>query len=95
MPRLTPEQRLEKARQAEAKARERAKRAAAEIAKKDRTLDARRKILLGAALLESATKSEGSARFIQSVIDRLERPHDRAAFEGWTVPRPPTKPEAS
>lgn len=91
MPRLTPEQRLEKARQAEAKAKERARRAAAEIAKKDRTMDARRKIILGAALLEAAARHESTARFVRGVIDRLERPHDKAAFDGWTVPRPPSQ----
>lgn len=88
MPRLTAEERLERARQAEAKAVERARRASAEIRKRDRSLDARRKILLGAALLEAAEKNPGAAKFVAQAIARLERPHDRAAFDGFELPRP-------
>lgn len=88
MPRLTPEQRLEKARQAEARAKERARRAAADIAKRERSIDARRKILLGAALLDAAEKNSGAAKFVAYAVSRLERPHDRAAFEGFELPRP-------
>lgn len=88
MPRLTPEERLEKARQAEAKARERARRAAADIAKKSRSLDARRKIILGAAVLEAAESSAGAANFVAQTVAQLERPHDRAAFDGFELPRP-------
>lgn len=88
MPRLTPEQRLEKARQAQARAKERARRAAADIAKRERSLDARRKILLGAAILEAAEKSPGAAKFVAHAVSQLERPHDRAAFDGFDLPRP-------
>lgn len=91
MPRLTPEERLEKARQAEAKAKERARQAAADIKKKERSLDTRRKIVLGAALLEAAERNPTTARFIENIVARLDRPHDRAAFENFELPKPPEK----
>ena len=93
MPRLTPEQRL-------AKAKEDLVRARSEINDRDRKNDTRRKIILGAILIERAKINHGVSVFIKDVIKNLERPSDKAAFEGWEpefAPEPakPPAPAAS
>ena len=40
------------------------------------------------ALLDAADRNESVARFLAYVVDRLERPTDQAAFEGFELPRP-------
>lgn len=76
MPKLTPEQRL-------AKAKEDLARAQSAIKEQARKSDTRRKIILGSILIEEAKKKTGTANFIRSVVATLERPSDKAAFEGW------------
>lgn len=88
MPRLTPEEQLQKAEQAKAKAEERLRRAQKAINERERKNDTRRKIILGAALLEFASRNEGTSKFVSQVIKAQSRPQDRAVFEGFVVPHP-------
>lgn len=88
MSRLTPEEQITRAAQQKAKAEETIRRAQKALRDTERKKDTRRKILLGAALLDAAERNEGVARFLASVVGRLERPTDQAAFEGFELPRP-------
>lgn len=88
MPRLTPEEQITRAAHKKAKAEETIRRAKKALRETERKKDTRRKIILGAALLDAADRSEGAARFLASVVDRLERPTDRTAFDGFELPRP-------
>ncbi len=88
MPRLTPEEQITRAAQQKAKAEEAIRRAQKALRETERKRDTRRKILLGAALLDAAERNESVARFLASTVSRLERPADRAAFEGFELPRP-------
>ena len=69
-----------KARLQAAKARERAK---------ARKLDARRKIILGGALIEQAERDPAAARVLSELIAGLSRQQDRKTFEGWQAPALP------
>jgi Flp pilus assembly protein TadB len=88
MPRLTPEEQIIRAAQKKAKAEETIRRAQKALRDTERKKDTRRKIILGAALLDAAGRNESIARFIASAVDRLDRPTDKAAFEGFELPRP-------
>jgi Flp pilus assembly protein TadB len=88
MPRLTPEELIIRAAQKKAKAEESIRRAQKALRDTDRKKDTRRKIILGAALLDSAGRSENVAKFLASIVDRLERPADRAVFDGFDLPEP-------
>lgn len=88
MPRLTPEQQIARAAQKKAKAEETIRRAQKALRDTERKKDTRRKIILGAALLDAASRNENVARFLASIVDRLERPTDEEAFEGFKLPRP-------
>lgn len=72
-------------------ARREAKRTASKEARK---LDARRKIILGGILLEKAIHDLQTAEWIERMVQGIQRPQDREAFEGWSVPRPPYKEPA-
>lgn len=91
MPRLTPEEQIARAAQKKAKAEETIRRAQKALRDTERKKETRRKIILGAALLDAAERSEGTAKFVTAVIAKLQRPADRAAFEGFEVPRPAPK----
>ena len=88
MPRLTPEEQITRAAQKKAKAEETIRRAQKTLRDTERKKDTRRKIILGAALLDAADRNESVARLLASVVDRLERPTDQTAFEGFDLPRP-------
>lgn len=88
MPRLTPEERITRAAQQKAKAEETIRRAQKALRDTERKKDTRRKIILGAALLDAAERNENVARFLVSIVDRLERPADQAVFDGFELPRP-------
>ena len=80
---LSEIERAEK-RLAQAKARLDALKARAST--RDRKLDTRRKIILGAGLVERARQGDGRAReLLRSILDGLDRPVDRKAFEGWEL----------
>lgn len=72
-----------KARLESARARERAH---------QRKLDARRKIILGGALIERAARDPEAARLLTGLVRGLSRQHDRKAFEGWSLPSPDARP---
>jgi hypothetical protein len=88
MPRLTPEEQIARAAQKKAKAEETIRRAKKALRETERKKDTRRKIILGAALLDAAERNESVARFLTSVVDRLERPTDQAVFDGFDLPKP-------
>lgn len=88
MPRLTPEEQIARAAQKKAKAEETIRRAQKALRDTERKKDTRRKIILGAALLDVASRNESVARFLASTVDRLERPIDQEAFEDFELPRP-------
>lgn len=93
MPRLKPEERIAKAQQDQARAAEQIKRAKAQLKDADRRADTRRKIILGAWLLDVASRSPATADRIEKFVSSLERAADRDAFDGFTVPRPPSDGE--
>ena len=68
-----------KARLQAAKARERTK---------SRKLEARRKIILGGALIERAERDPAAAEMLAALITGLSRAQDRKTFEGWQAPCP-------
>lgn len=88
MPRLTPEEQITRATQKKAKAEEMIRRAQKAMRDTERKKDTRRKIILGAAMLDAANRSDSVAKFLASIVDRLERPTDQAAFDGFELPKP-------
>lgn len=73
----------------QAKARLQAARARKTV--RERKLQARRKIILGAALIERAARDPETAILLTSLIKGLKRQQDRKAFEDWQPPVPPQK----
>jgi hypothetical protein len=57
-------------------------------AEKQRALDTRRKVILGALLIDAAGKDERFSRVLSTLMQRIDREHDRQAFAGWTPPVP-------
>ena len=43
---------------------------------------------MGGLLLDAAEKDERYAKVVATLMQRIERDHDRKAFEGWTPPAP-------
>lgn len=93
MARLSKDEELAKAKQARAKAEQEVRRAKKAIREQERKIDTRRKIILGAAVLDSAARHEGTSKYVQRVIRGLDRDADKAAFEDFEVPAPPPKDE--
>ena len=54
-------------------------------ATKSRKMDTRRKVILGGALLDLATRDSGAAAMVDRLLRNLPRERDRAAFDGWTL----------
>ena len=48
-----------------------------------RKLDTRRKIILGGALVDLATRDSNAAAMLDRLMRNLPREQDRKAFEGW------------
>ena len=61
-------------------------------ATKARKLDARRKIILGGALVDLAERDSNAAAMIERLIRNLPREQDRKAFEGWDAKQPAAAP---
>lgn len=61
---------------------------------KERKLDARRKIILGGALIEKASRDPEVLRLLRGLVASLARVQDRKAFEGWSPPAPDAKENA-
>ena len=55
-------------------------------ATRERKMDTRRKVILGGALLDLATRDSRAAAMIDRLIHHLPRANDRAAFDGWVNP---------
>ena len=94
MAKRTLEQMLAKAKQDKAKAEARIRSAASKMREADRRADARRKIIIGGAVLGRAANNPGWAKELRKIIAALPE-RDRAAFEGWTPPAPEAPKPAS
>lgn len=79
---------LEKLQRQYEQAKARLQAARARKAEHDRKLDARRKIILGGALVEKAGRDTEASRLLMSLVAGLSRVQDRKAFEGWSPPVP-------
>ncbi|WP_312529252.1 mobilization protein [Paracoccus sp. (in: a-proteobacteria)] len=62
-------------------------------AAKERKLDTRRKVILGGALTDLASRDDNARAMLDRLIRNLPREQDRKTFEGWEPERP--KPEDS
>ncbi|WP_289044276.1 mobilization protein [uncultured Aliiroseovarius sp.] len=88
------ETQLEKLERQYAQAKNRLQAAKAREATKQRKLDARRKIILGGALLDLAGRDESAAAMVDRLLRNLPREQDRKAFDGWAVARTSPAPES-
>ncbi|WP_254368261.1 mobilization protein [Paracoccus sp. Z118] len=53
-------------------------------AARERKIDARRKIILGGALVDLAGRDSNAAAMLDRLLRNLPREQDRKAFEGWS-----------
>ena len=49
-----------------------------------RKMDTRRKVILGGALVDLASRDDGAAKLLDRLVRNLTREQDRKAFVGWT-----------
>ena len=49
-----------------------------------RKMDTRRKVILGGALVDLASRDEGAAAMLDRLVRNLPREQDRKAFVGWS-----------
>ena len=82
---------LEKLERQYKQAKARLQSARARKATKDRKLDARRKIILGGALIEKASRDPETTKLLMALVAGLARVQDRKAFDGWSPPTPETE----
>ena len=75
---------IEKARLRVQQAKARLQALEARAATLNRKADARRKIILGGLLLDSAMKDSEWENRLNELMRRITRDQDRKAFEGWT-----------
>ena len=52
-------------------------------ATRQRKLDTRRKVILGGALIDLASRDDGARAMLDRLVRGLGRQQDRAAFDGW------------
>ena len=88
-------QQIEKARLAVQQAKARLQAIENRQSEASRKLDTRRKIILGGLLMDAAGKDERYAKTVTALMGRIDRDHDRQAFEGWTPPAPSAPPVAA
>ncbi len=74
---------LERAEKRYAQARARLQALKNREAAKQRKLDTRRKVILGGALIDLATRDDAAALMLDRLVRNLPREQDRKAFEGW------------
>ena len=55
---------------------------------RQRKLDTRRKVILGGALLDLASRDDNAAVMVERLIRNLSRKQDRKAFTDWQFPSP-------
>lgn len=48
-----------------------------------RKMDTRRKVILGGALVDLASRDDGAAKLLDRLVRNLPREQDRKAFVGW------------
>ena len=48
-----------------------------------RKMDTRRKVILGGALVDLASRDDGTAKLLDRLVRNLPREQDRKAFVGW------------
>ena len=77
---------LQKAERQLAQARARVQALRNREAAAERKLDTRRKVILGGALIDLATRDDAAAAMLDRLVRTLAREQDRKAFVGWTVP---------
>ena len=82
------QERIEKARLKANQAKASLQALEARLSEAGRKLDTRRKIILGGLLIDAASKDERYAKVVSALLGRIDRDHDRQAFEGWTPPAP-------
>lgn len=85
MPAPSPE-RIEQARRKAEQAKARLLALEARASQEARKQDTRRKIILGGLLIDAASKDEHFKHVLSTLLLRVERDHDRKAFEGWQAP---------
>lgn len=51
----------------------------------DRKLETRRKVILGGALVELASRDPAAAAMLDRLVGALSRPQDKTPFEGWSL----------
>lgn len=54
-------------------------------AAKERKIDTRRKVILGGALMDLATRDSNAAAMLDRLIRNLPRDQDRKTFDGWSL----------
>lgn len=88
------ETQLEKLERQYAQAKNRLQAAKARETTKQRKLDARRKIILGGALLDLAGRDESAAAMVNRLLRNLPREQDRRTFDSWAVALSSPAPES-
>ena len=53
-------------------------------AARERKIDTRRKVILGGALMDLATRDSNAAAMLDRLIRNLPREQDRKTFDGWS-----------
>jgi len=84
----SPEEKLEHLQQRIAKLREQERKIRAAEAAAARKADTRRKVILGGLLLDAASKDANYSQVLDSLLKRVDRDADKAAFTNWTPPTP-------
>ena len=54
-------------------------------ATRSRKMDTRRKVILGGALMDLASRDGAAAAMMDRLLRNLPRDQDRAAFDGWSL----------
>ncbi|OYX67576.1 MAG: hypothetical protein B7Y81_18985 [Caulobacter sp. 32-67-35] len=81
---MTPE-RLERLERLAKQASARLDNAKARLKSEERKQDTRRKIIMGSLLIDAAQKDPRWRNLFDQLMRRVDREHDRKAFEGWKL----------
>ena len=54
-------------------------------AARERKIDTRRKVILGGALMDLATRDSNAAAMLDRLVRNLPREQDRKTFDGWSL----------
>ena len=86
----SPEERAAELEERKRKLEEQLKQERQRAKKKERERDTRRKVLVGAKVLEHARTDPRAARYLRKIYDELGE-RERQAFEGFDFPDPQTR----